>query len=145
MYGNFLLSEIILCSYSLSLSLSLSLSSQALLCLPPGERKTYEDFLHYPLLLVEELLIDSKIEWAGKVIGQLRANEHLSNISTVDTPILERRLVMPGEVQEDEERDDDPFTTLLMFYCDKALEFPQTSVVQSTPADSEPDLEIYNV
>ena len=122
------------CVYSYSLSFSLI---QALLCLPPSERKTYEDFLHFPLLLVEELLIDSKIEWAGKVIGQLRANEHLSNISTVDTPILERRLVMPGEVQEEEERDDDPFTTLLMFYCDKALEFPQTAVVQSTPADSE--------
>ena len=101
---------------------------------------TYESFLHYPLLLVEELLIDSKIEWAGKVIGQLRSNEHLSNISTVDTPILERRLVMPGEVQEEEERDDDPFTTLLMFYCDKALEFPQTTVVLGTPADSESEI-----
>ena len=45
--------------------------------------------------------------------------------------------MMPGEVQGEEERDDDPFTTLLMFYCDKALEFPQSSVVQSTPAESE--------
>ena len=110
---------------------------QALLCLPPEEQKTYESFLHSPLLLVEELFIDSKIEWAGKVIGQLRANEHLSNISTVDTPILERRLVMPGEVQGEEERDNDPFTTLLMFYCDKALEFPQSTVVLKTPAECE--------
>ena len=84
---------------------------------------------------MEALLIDSKIEWAGKVIEQLRSNEHLSNISTVDTPILERRLVMPGEFGE--EHDDDPFTTLLMFYCDKALEFPQSTIVQGTPAPCE--------
>ena len=99
------------------------------------ERKTYEEFLLHPLLLVEELLINSKIEWAGQVIEQLRANENLLDISTMDTPILERRVALPGGLGE--ERDEDPFTTLLMFYCDKALEFPQSTIVQSTPAESE--------
>ena len=108
---------------------------QALLCLPAEERKKYEDFLLHPLLLVEALLIDSRIEWAGQVMKQLRANEHLSDISLADTPTLDRRLALPGMVGE--ERDEDPFTTLLMFYCDKALEFPQSAIVQSTPAESE--------
>lgn len=89
----------------------------------------------HPLLLVEALLINSRIEWAGQVIRQLRANEHLADISLADTPILERRLALPGVMGE--ERDGDPFTTLLMFYCDKALEFPQSAIVLSTPAESE--------
>lgn len=111
------------------------LHPQALLCLPADERKKYQVFLLHPLLLVEKLLIDSKIEWAGKVIEQLRANEHLSDISTTDTPLLERRLALAGGLGE--ERDNDPFTTLLIFYCNKAMEFPQSTIVQSTPVESE--------
>ena len=80
-------------------------------------------------------MIDSKIEWAGQVIEQLRANEYLSDISLTDTPILERRLALPIGMGDD--GDDDPFSTLLMFYCDKALEFPHSVIVQSTPAESE--------
>ena len=52
---------------------------------------------------------------------QLRADEHLPQISTSDSPELEHPPVI-----EDRDRAD-PFTSLLMFYSGKALEFPVLS------------------
>ena len=102
-----------------------------------------------PLLIVEQLLMDLKvllycwctfghfwifwgifghfcarlytliqIEWADKVIKELMEDDNIDQIYTDDTPILEPR----PSILTDENRD--PLTELLMFYAEKALDFP---------------------
>lgn len=85
------------------------------------------------MLLVEQLLIDMKIDWACSVIQQLRTSEHLSYINKLDTPILDYTPV----IFSDEDDSHDPFLNTIMYYCIKSLEFPQPILVQNTPAQCE--------
>lgn len=109
------------------------LGARALLCLPLDYREQYRGLIMQPMLLVEQLLIDTKIDWACSVIQQLRTSEHVSHINKLDTPILEYTPV----AFSDEEESDDPFLNTIMYYCIKSLEFPQPILVQNTPAQCE--------
>ena len=67
------------------------------------------------------------------MIRDLRLDEHLDNISTSDTPLLDHTPIIISE-----EDTKDPFTTLLMFYMSKSLEFPQavlTASLSATPSE----------
>lgn len=53
------------------------------------------------------------------MIQQLRTDEYVGNIQTLDAPPLEHApLLLPDEEARD------PFCTLLMFYAARALQFP---------------------
>ncbi len=66
---------------------------------------------------------------AAGVIRQLRSNKLLYTISTNDTPILDHTPM----IRDEEGGSSDPFSTVLMFYSSRALDFPQPVLIQSTP------------
>ncbi|KAG7274654.1 hypothetical protein CRUP_004578, partial [Coryphaenoides rupestris] len=52
---------------------ALHLGSKVLLALPPAARQDYFPLLADPLLILEQLLMNLKVEWAGVAVGTLRA------------------------------------------------------------------------
>lgn len=67
-----------------------------------------------------------QIDWAGSVIRQLRSDEHISQLVSLDLPSLDHTpiIISDKELQ-------DPLIVLLMFYTSKALEFPQPVLTRS--------------
>ena len=83
------------------------LGANAMLCIPDNNRNSYESLASRPLLLLEQLLIDMKVEWAGKVFEDLQT-----------------------EIKTDKNYDESlgkeisvAFNKLLVSYATKALEF----------------------
>jgi len=109
------------------------LGARALLCLPDDHRRPYITLSAQPMLLVEQLLMDVKIDWAVMVIQQLRGNEHMSHIHNTDTPILEPELVKLHGMEESQ----DPFLKTIFFYCVKSLEIPRAIYVPETGQQCE--------
>ena len=83
------------------------LGANAVLCIPEGSRRPYEYLTSQPLLLLEQLLIDMKVEWAGKVFDDLQ-NE--LNTNAYDE-VLRKEISVEA------------FDKLLEWYATKALEF----------------------
>ena len=48
------------------------MGAKALLCLPEAARPNYEDLVSRPLLLLEQLLMNMKVEWAAKVFQRIQ-------------------------------------------------------------------------
>ena len=84
------------------------LGANAVLCIPESHRRPYESLTSQPLLLLEQLLIDMKVEWAGKVFEDLQTE--LSANKNYDESL---RREISGEA----------FDKLLVWYASKALEF----------------------
>jgi zinc finger FYVE domain-containing protein 26 len=84
------------------------LGTNAVLCIPENNRRPYESLTSQPLLLLEQLLIDMKVEWAGKVFEDLQS-ELNTNINYDES--LKKEI--SGEA----------FDKLLVWYATKALEF----------------------
>ncbi|KAJ3613738.1 hypothetical protein NHX12_019984 [Muraenolepis orangiensis] len=81
---------------------ALHLGSKVLLALPPGARQDYFPLLAEPLLILEQLLMNLKVEWAGAAVAILRG-------------------LLPGPDAGVGPQDVD---TLLADYARKALDFP---------------------
>ena len=99
------------------------LGVKSLLALPHFIRDQYRPLMREPLLIIEQLLIDLKIEWAGKVIKELSNDEYISEIDSKDTPLIDQSI---SNIETT-----NPFIPLLMFYSEKALEFPLPKKVNS--------------
>lgn len=84
------------------------LGTNAVLCIPESNRRPYESLTSQPLLLLEQLLIDMKVEWAGKVFEDLQTE--LSTNRNYDEWLRKEISV-------------EAFDKLLVSYATKALEF----------------------
>lgn len=84
------------------------LGANAVLCIPESNRLTYEPLISQPLLLLEQLLIDVKVEWAGNVFEDLQTE--LSTNKNYDE-LLRKDISVAA------------FDKLLVLYATKALEF----------------------
>ncbi len=84
------------------------LGTNAVLCIPESNRRPYESLTSQPLLLLEQLLIDMKVEWAGKVFEDLQTE--LSTNKNYDASLRKEISVKA-------------FDKLLVWYATKALEF----------------------
>ncbi|CAB3984966.1 zinc finger FYVE domain-containing 26 isoform X1, partial [Paramuricea clavata] len=84
------------------------LGTNAVLCIPESNRRPYESLTSQPLLLLEQLLIDMKVEWAGKVFedlqSELRTNRNYDEWLRKEISV-------------------EAFDELLVWYATKALEF----------------------
>ena len=83
------------------------LGANAMLCIPESNRNSYESLACRPLLLLEQLLIDMKVEWAGKVFEDLQTE--IRTDKNYDELLGEEISVA--------------FNRLLVCYATKALEF----------------------
>ena len=92
------------------------LGATALLCIPESNRRSYESLVSQPLLLLEQLLMDMKVEWAAKAFSELQ-NELKTNHSYSES--LRKEVSI------------DLFENLLVIYASKALEFEVVSYKQS--------------
>ena len=52
------------------------MGAKALLCLPQAARPDYEHLVSRPPLLLEQLLMNMKVEWAGKVFQRIQVRAH---------------------------------------------------------------------
>ena len=93
------------------------LGANALLCIPESNRLPYVSLVSQPLLLLEQLLMDMKVEWAAKVFNDLQ-NE-LSTSTSYDESHRKEVSV-------------DAFEKLLIVYAKKALEFEVVSYQQTS-------------
>ncbi|XP_028414314.1 zinc finger FYVE domain-containing protein 26-like isoform X2 [Dendronephthya gigantea] len=84
------------------------LGAKAALCIPECNRIPYEALTSQPLLLLEQLLIDMKVEWAGKVFEDLQAE--MKTNGNYDELFREEISV-------------EAFDKLLVVYATKALKF----------------------
>ena len=73
----------------------------------------------------------SQIDWAATVIKLLSEDKYFADIDTKEKLNLDQ---LPAVLQGQEEAQN-PFTTLLMFYAKKSLEFPLLSY-QAIPSDA---------
>lgn len=69
------------------------------------------------------------------MIQQLRMDEYVGNIQTLDAPPLEHAPIVLSD-----EESQDPFCALLMFYATRALQFPLPVL---TDASQPPECELY--
>lgn len=58
--------------------LSTKMGAKALLCLPDSARPNYEHLVSRPPLLLEQLLMNMKVEWAAKVIQRIQVKYLMS-------------------------------------------------------------------
>ena len=84
------------------------LGAKAALCIPESNRVPYKALTSQPLLLLEQLLIDMKVEWAGKVFDDLQAE--LRTNGNYDE-LLRKEICVEA------------FDKLLVVYATKALKF----------------------
>lgn len=82
------------------------LGTNAVLCVPENYRNPYLSLTSKPLLLLEQLLIDMKVEWAGKVFEDLQ-----TELSENFDEALRNEISVTA------------FDKLLVWYATKALEF----------------------
>ena len=85
----------------------------------------YIDHNGWPVYLSPSPLPSPEIDWAGLVIQKLRSDEYIGSIHTVDTPLLDHTPLLSDEAK-------DPFTSFLMFYSARSVEFPQP-ILTDTP------------
>ena len=70
------------------------------------------------------------------MIEELRSSRHLQDITNADMPILDHTPM----IRDEEGGDSDPFAVVLMFYCTRALDFPDAILTAGTPAHCEMSL-----
>lgn len=92
------------------------LGANALLCIPESYHHAYESLVSQPLLLLEQLLMDMKVEWAAKVFMELQ-NELKTNHKYSDS--LRKEVAV------------EVFDQLLVIYASKSLEFEVVSYKQT--------------
>lgn len=68
-----------------------------------------------------------QIESAGKIIKTLSEDDNIMNLDTDDSPVLKHE----PTVLSKQSSNDNPFLILLMFYAEKALEFPVLTLTHS--------------
>ena len=64
------------------------MGAKALLCLPVSARPNYEHLVSRPPLLLEQLLMNMKVEWAAKVFQRIQVRKDYLQISSPRAPLI---------------------------------------------------------
>jgi zinc finger FYVE domain-containing protein 26 len=94
-------------------------------CIPETSRGDFQPLLAEPMYILEQLLMDSKLDWVGEAVAVLRSDLSLFGEEMKDGPGNEH-LSYPGLAS-------DPLDLTLTFYAVKSLDIPLSDMGSSTP------------